>query len=642
MVDCYAEDKIYQILCLGVKKQYYSLDSLAQKLGVSTRTVRNYIKQINKDLKGIAYFKNMRGKGFYLYIEDHAKFEERFKKISQQLYIMDTLQKRLAFIIQHLMTEDSNNTIDELAFKMNIGRTTLINDLKKAAAVLNPYQLKIIGKQNKGLYLSGEELNLRLFVIENIYDYLYSDYPLDKEIKEIVLQTSQSYAIESSSQEMILKFVTLMLDRLLTEHPLDHLNEKYYKLLETKEFKIAKKMADLIEAELNIAIPVPEIIFITLPIVGRRTPANTKSMAEISITEEIKALMSFIIERLDSEMNIKLNNQTLMKDIEYHLTFMINRLIFDIRLKNPLLGDIKRKYPVAYKMAEVAGKVIEEKYDISVSEDELGYLALYFGVFIGENEIREKYLRKVAVVCGTGRGTARIVVIQLQRVIGNHASIDLFSDNEITKEILSDYDLVFSTVNIPFSLEQPLIQVSEIFDEAFVAKEVEKVALYKKYNLPRVKLQHSILSALMDEDRFFILDHNKDYWENICVIVDSLYEKGYVDVEFKKRLKEREEKGTTIFDSYIALPHTLNYATEEIILSLGVFGYPLKTVSGKEIKLIFLLGVPQNMKQDSSLLVKVYDEIIAIAGDQKLINGLAMSKSYTEISRLLEHNVRGW
>lgn len=131
MVDCYAEDKIYQILCLGVKKQYYSLDSLAQKLGVSTRTVRNYIKQINKDLKGIAYFKNMRGKGFYLYIEDHAKFEERFKKISQQLYIMDTLQKRLAFIIQHLMTEDSNNTIDELAFKMNIGRTTLINDLKK-------------------------------------------------------------------------------------------------------------------------------------------------------------------------------------------------------------------------------------------------------------------------------------------------------------------------------------------------------------------------------------------------------------------------------------------------------------------------------------------------------------------------------
>ena len=50
MVDCYAEDKIYQILCLGVKKQYSSLDSLAQKLGVSTRTVRNYIKQINKDL----------------------------------------------------------------------------------------------------------------------------------------------------------------------------------------------------------------------------------------------------------------------------------------------------------------------------------------------------------------------------------------------------------------------------------------------------------------------------------------------------------------------------------------------------------------------------------------------------------------
>lgn len=174
-MDCHAENKVYQILRLGVKKQYYTLDSLAEKLGVSTRTIRNYIKQINKDLKGIAYFKNIRGKGFYLYIEDYAKFEEIFKKISRQAHIMDTPQKRLAFIIQHLMTEDDSNTIDELAFNMNIGRTTLINDLKKAAAVLNPYGLKIIGKQNKGMYLSGEELNLRLFIIENIYDYLYSD-----------------------------------------------------------------------------------------------------------------------------------------------------------------------------------------------------------------------------------------------------------------------------------------------------------------------------------------------------------------------------------------------------------------------------------------------------------------------------------
>ncbi|ALF11913.1 BglG family transcription antiterminator [Parageobacillus thermoglucosidasius] len=641
-MDCYAEDKVYQILCLGVKKQYYTLDSLAQKLGVSTRTIRNYIKQINKDLKGIAYFKNIRGKGFYLYIEDYAKFEEIFKKISRQAHIMDTPQKRLAFIIQHLMTEDDSNTIDELAFNMNIGRTTLINDLKKAAAVLNPYGLKIIGKQNKGMYLSGEELNLRLFIIENIYDYLYSDYPLDKEIKEIVLQTAQRYAIESASQEMLSKFVTLMLDRLLNEHPLDQLNEKYYKLLETKEFKIAKKIAYLIERTLNIAIPIPEIIFITLPIVGRRTPANTKSMADITITEEIKGLMNLIIEKLDAEMNLKINNQPLLKDLEYHLTFMINRLIFDIRLKNPLLGDIKRKYPVAYKMAEVAGKVIEEKYDIPVSEDELGYLALYFGVFIGENENKERHLRKVAVVCGTGRGTARIVMIQLQRVIGNHVSIDLFSDHEITKEILSDYDLVFSTVYIPFPLEQPLIQISEIFDEAYVAKEVERVAFYRKYNLPSVKLKHSILSALLGEDRFFILDHNKDYWENICVMVDSLYEKGYVDADFKKRLKEREEKGTTIFDSYIALPHTLNCASENVVLSLGVFPRPLQTFSGKEIKLVFLLGVPQHMKQDSSLLVKIYDEIITVANDRQLINRLALSKSYDEISHLLEHNVRGW
>ncbi|MFK4997902.1 PRD domain-containing protein [Bacillus sp. N9] len=105
---------------------------------------------------------------------------------------------------------------------------------------------------------------------------------------------------------------------------------------------------------------------------------------------------------------------------------MINRLMFGLRLKNPLLADVKEKYPVAYKMAQIAGQVIESKYELDVTEDELGYLAFYFGVFISKNDVKVKRFQKAAIICGTGRGTAKLVAIQLERILNHNTEIHLY------------------------------------------------------------------------------------------------------------------------------------------------------------------------------------------------------------------------
>jgi lichenan operon transcriptional antiterminator len=108
-----------------------------------------------------------------------------------------------------------------------------------------------------------------------------------------------------------------------------------------------------------------------------------------------------------------------------------------------------------------------------VPEDELGYLAFYFGVFIGQSEVKVKRFQKAAVVCGTGRGTAKLVAIQLERVLNENTEIDLFSERDVSKEMLNQYDLVFSTIKLPFETNTPFILIKEIFDEKNVTKEIE-------------------------------------------------------------------------------------------------------------------------------------------------------------------------
>ncbi|MEH7120179.1 BglG family transcription antiterminator [Neobacillus vireti] len=630
MSDLMMDERVVQIIEIVRKKTYCSLEYLAEAMGVSTRTVRNYSKQLNSDLEGIASFVNEKGKGYHLIIENVQLFENLMEKIHSEKNQQDSPQGRIAFIMDQLINSDEMNTLDELAFRMNIGRTTLINELKKAAVALEAYHLSILGKQNSGMFLSGDELNLRFFILDNLYDYLYSGYPLDEDIKDEVIRIANQFDLESTTQNRLLRFVIIMLDRLLKDYPLPQINEKHHKLIDTKDYQLALEIAASIERHLPIKIPQPEILFITLPIAGRRTPTNNRTLADVTITEDVKNLLEKIMEAVGFEKGIFLENKEFFEDLQYHLTFMLNRLMFGMRITNPLLIDVKEKYPVAYKMAEMAGKVIEREYSLKVSEDELGYIAFYFGVFIAQNDVKVKRLRKVAVICGTGRGTAKLVAIQLQRVLNQNTQIALFSESEVTKEQLADYDMVFSTVQLTFETDAPLISINEIFDEKSISQQIERVTYLQKFKLKDTGNNHSIVKMLTNEDKFFVLDSQKGYRENVSLMIEDLVMKGYLDEGFKERLKVRAEKGSMVFDRYIALPHTVNHNSNKIELALGVFP-EIVMADGKEIKLIFLLGIPEQTDYDASLLVKIYDEIMRIAGNQQLVNQLSETTSYEEL-----------
>lgn len=639
MSDLIMDNRVVQIIELTEKKTYCTLDYLAETMGVSTRTIRNYIKQLNSDLDGIASLLNEKGKGYRLYIEDEQLFEDLIRKVNSEKNLLDSPQRRIAFIIERLMNSDETNTLDELAFAMNIGRTTLVNELKKAAVALESYNLSIRGKQNSGMFLSGNELDLRLFILDNIYDYLYSGYPLDEDIKEEVIRIAHQHDLESTTLNRLMQSIIVMLDRLVRNHPLEKLNEKYNKLLDSKEYRIAVEIVSAIESQLPITIPEPEILFITIPIAGRRTPTNNHTMVDITITDEIKRLLDSIFEQVGFEKDIIRNNEVFFRDLQYHLTFMLNRLMFNMRIKNPLLADVKEKYPVAYKMAEIAGQVIENEYNLEVSEDELGYIAFYFGVFIAQNEVKVARLQQVAVICGTGRGTAKLVAIQLQRILNQSTEIDLFSETEVTKDLLIHYDIVFSTVKLAIEFDKPLIMINEIFDEKSVSQQIEKVTYLQKFKLTDVGNHNSIVKLLINEDKYFILDSSKSYQENVNRMIDDLVNKGYLDAGFKERLLDREAKGSMVFDQYIALPHTINNQSNKIELALGVFPNMVQ-VDGREIKLVFLLGIPEQTEYDASLLVKIYDEIIKISANKKLLFELANASNYEELSKYLEQATR--
>ncbi|MEY8321118.1 BglG family transcription antiterminator [Lachnospiraceae bacterium 46-61] len=634
MNNYFAEDRKFLIIKLLQHNHNIPLAELAQKLNVSTRTIRNDIKLLNDILEDSAFIEIEQGECCF-YITDHYELEERKISLEKMQRDFDSPQKRVAYIIKTLMTNDKPYSTEELAYDMNLGRTTLSNEIKKLNEVLKNYGLSIEGTQNAGIQLKGEELQLRLFILEHIYDMVYEEEAIQENIQNCIETLFEQYRLESTTEKNFFHYVVMSVDRIQSGHSLKYMDEKFYVLQKSNAWDIIQTVANELRPLLNKEISIEEKLFMTIPLAGMRTPTDLENISKMELKQNIDEVVEEIIASIGYELNLYLKKDNLQKDFYYHISFMVNRLQFGYVLKNPLAEEITKKYPLAYKMAKIAAKVVEEKYHVTVPEDEVGYITAYFGAYILEYSIVQQKPYKIALVCSTGRGTARLIASQLKKLLDHNAEMDLYSEKQVSAELLNDYDIVFSTVTLPFESKKQIIRIKDIFDEKELLLHIQKVKYLEKVDfLGEETSGVSLIAALLEEDTFFLLDEKKSYLENTKMMIEKLTEKGFVDEQFWERISEREKNSTMVFGHNVAFPHTVNEQREgKLVFALGVSTKKLKSECGENVQLIFLLALPKNKELDDSVLVRIYDEMISIAQNEQYIAEITKAENYKQLVR---------
>lgn len=239
------------------------------------------------------------------------------------------------------------------------------------------------------------------------------------------------------------------------------------------------------------------------------------------------------------------------------------------------------------------------------------------------------------MICSTGRGTARLIASQLKKLLDHNAEMDLYSEKQTSAELLDDYDIVFSTVKLPFETKKQVIRIKDIFDEKELLLHIQKVKYLEKVDfLGEETSGVSLIAALLEENTFFLLDEKKGYLDNTKMIIQHLMEQELVDKEFEKRILEREQNSTMVFGHNVAFPHTINEQKEgKLVLALGVSPKKLESEIGETVQLIFLLALPKNKELDDSVLVRIYDEMISIAQNEEYIQEIAKVKNYKQLVR---------
>ena len=633
MNNLFGDNRAAGILHLFAGTPSLTAAALASYLGVSERTVRNDIHLLNAEFQGCASIDSEQGK-FTLHVYDTERFQAVRARLLETDKFLNSPRNRMDYIFGKLMRAESPLNADELAYEMNVSRGTLANDLKRLRAEAELYRLAIVGKAGKGLVLKGAESDIRHYVLENLYDALYREYPIEPEIERMALETFADSPFEPNALENFRRFLVVMLDRFLTDHPVEELTASFYSLTARPEFAVVDRLSNRIGRFLGVEFPSEEKLFVLLPIIGMRTPADTQNMRAIELDESMKALGEKLFGQIRRELDIRIENPEAIDEFLYHLMFMLNRLKFNVRTKSPLLEELREKYPLAWRMADIASKVIYSDYGLKVTADERSFLATYFGVFLEEQEEKRTRPFRAALLCGPGRVTGRLIAAQLRKVLDSSAELTQLTDANVTTEMLESFDLIFATSDLPCAVSRPVIQIREVFNEQALRQKIEKAKYWDRVDVPVLDDNWFVMGGLLDESRFFPLEASDSYETGLEKMVRALTDAGQFDGGFMERLREREKLGAMAFDHGVAIPHVIQYAGGRLVLAIGTFP---KAVSygGQDIRVIFLMGVPETSDADDGMLVRVYEEIISVAQEPTLMEKVANATDFQSLLRAL-------
>lgn len=624
----FEENRISAILKSIEMNSVCNVEKLAYKLNVSTKTIRNDMKELNCLLGGYACISYKKG-DYKLIVFDQKGYLDIRNKIFQQDDFFNSSQTRMAYLFWQLMNTKKPYLTDDLSEEMKVGRTTTISDLNKLRKIIGKYQLKIKGKANTGLKLEGDELQIRLFLLENIYEQIYLNFPLGQAAREKLYDFQKKLSLDALGFGFFYRFFVVMIHRMESGHPITELPEKYQELYENQAYTIVDEFLNEIEKTKGYSIPKEERAFLCISVVGMRTPANTQEIEQrISVSEDIAELIIEMLDRIQEEMDVTVIANELFDDFVYHVFFMINRLKYGFHIHNSMANDFKDQYSVAYKMAEIGKEVIEKREGILITEDEMGFLAAYFGVFLIEQEPEKKRCH-IAIVCGSGKIIGRLLENQLKKLFDIEPEFQFFYDGDFKEDKEYPFDYIVTTTDVDLDTKSPVIFMEEVFDREYIRRKFENMKYLADAGRTIRKGIDSIFLNLLDEERFFLLDKTNSYEENVEMMANELISQGEIDDGFSERIRQREKYSTMILDQNIAFPHAKNMLSK-LALALGVYPEESMDPDDENVKLIILLGIPEVMENDT-VLVRLYDDILAMTKDADIIKNIQKMKSYKEL-----------
>lgn len=609
---------------------------LATVLQVSSRTIRDDIKELNELLnKNIAHIESYRGRGYRLDVIDEERFKQFLQKATKENnnVIPTEPDERIQFLMEKLLLQSTYIKIDDLADELFVSRSTLQYDLKSVREILGDYNLYLEQKPNYGIKVLGDEMQIRFCISEYIFnqDPAIVDQTADwleilpkneiESIRNSILAKLRKHQaiITDISLHNLITHIAIACKRIREKNVVEIYQEELSEITDKKEYTIAKEIVAEIEKKLKVTFSINEIAYLAIHLQGTKMANSELELeeAKVLIDKDIQKLTSNILNRIDDIYSLNLSNdKELILALSLHLKPAINRYIYKMNLRNPMLEEIKRKYPFSFNAALTGAEVIREELQISIDEDEIGYMALHIEVATERQKKSERNKKRCLIVCASGLGTAQLLLLKLKDKFGDQLNVLGTTEYyNLYNQSLHNLDFIISTIPIPDELQVPVIQVSTLLGNRDITK-IEKL----------IQNDIDVIEKYIRKEFTYLKMNFTTKEEVIQFLGDELSEADMVNKNFVNSVLEREKYSPTSFGNLVAIPHPIEPQTDETFWSIITLENPISW-GDKPVQMIYLLNISKQQEDD---LTPMYDVLLKLLDNYSLIQKLLQCKMYSE------------
>ena len=602
-------------------------EELAQRLSVSTRTVRADITALNALLQHYgAQFILTRGSGYQLVIHDPSRYQTLEESAPKAQHIPRTAADRIHFLLVRFLTSAFSIKLEDLADAWFVSRATLQGDMVDVRERFQRYQLTLETRPRHGMKLFGSEVSIRACLTDLLWELsqqgplnpLIGEEAFDASVPKLlagVLQetlTRHHVRLTDAGERFICLYGAVAVRRVSEGYPLaDFSAEDVAQNVRDAAHELANTMQQLAGKLLAPA----EEEWLCVHLAARQV--QDVDPGTISADDD-EALVNYILRYINQQYNYNLlDDAQLRADLLTHIKTMITRVRYQIMIPNPLLENIKQHYPMAWDMTLAAVSSWGKYTPYAISENEIGFLVLHIGVGL-ERHYNIGYQRQpqVLLVCDTSNAMVRMIEAILQRKYPQLEIAATLSQREYEQREEIAEDFVISTVRIS-EKEKPVVTIAP-FPTDYQLDQIGKLVLVDR-------TRPWMLNKYFDETHFQVIDTPMDQQALFATLCQQLQQEGFVGAEFHDSVAEREAIVSTMLGDGIALPHALGLLAKKTVVYTVIAPHGIAW-GDETAHIIFLLAISKSEYEEA---MAIYDIFVTFLRERAMTR-LAATRSFAE------------
>ena len=632
--------RLEDILDILMNHEYVKIEKIVKLLNISRRTVYYDISKINDHIKKYNLeISNVRNLGYHISSEDKDKIR-KVLKYSKDDYILSSEERCISIIIDLFLSLEKL-TIERYCNKLLVSRNTVLNDIKNVREYISKYKLELEAKNGYKLVGSNNSKRYLFINLYNEYNYFFDEYGYMQVFEDIkaLIKNENLNIFKNTNANYILMYLAIFYKNYYVKNKdtITFKNEDKNFLDSLDSHKEVKRLLNIIRKVLNNDIDEDEVDYIQtfftkdedIRTYFYQNELNSKYILPVNMmVKEFEKISCISIEDYD----------VLSKNILNHLIPSIFKIRYGIYYLNLIKSEVKQKYKSIYQFTKQVVKTIENNLDIYLNDDEIAYIAMYFGGYSSKMGVEIK-IPKIVIVCNSGMATSQLLKNQIEQLFDLIEIQDILSLKNF-ENYEKYYDFAITTVDLnqkqaikvnpiltDLDKQNLLSQISNTqsvfnFEQEFINKiinGVEKYATISNKEKLREEIKNIVISSrekgksykatlreLLNEDTIYLNQEATSWEDAIRVSANPLKNLGYIKDSYIDAMIENVRKlgPYIVIAPKVAMPHARpEDGVNKVSMTLTTFKEDIY-FSGKEqhkVKILISLAPKDNQTHIKAL-----------------------------------------